>query len=276
MPIQFLNLHRVLFFLAALGILCGLYMLILDRHSAPISQPITPPSISPFENFISGAGIIEAASENIGVGTNVSGTVVEIFVEKGDFVSKDQPLFTLDTRQAEATLQTRLAQLETSKKAFEQAQASLKRAQDLLSLITQVTDKRGVSKEELITRQDNVAIAQKNVANAKSSVAAAQALVHEAQVNLDLYMIKAPIDGEIMQINIHPGEYAPASSTTTPSISPNVGEPLIFMGNVNRYHIRVDVDENDAWRFNKGEPAVVFLRGNAQYHTNLKFEFVEP
>lgn len=276
MYLQFLNLHRTLFILATLGILSGLYMLILDRRPAPVSQPITPPSISPFENFISGAGIVEAASENIGVGTNVSGTVVKIFVEKGDLVSEGQPLFTLDTRQAEAALKTRLAQLKTAQATFEQAKASLKLSQDLLNLITQVTDKRGVSKEELTTRQNNFVIAQKNLDNAKASVAAAQALVSEAQVNLELYTIKAPIEGEIMQVNIHPGEYAPASSITTPSISPNAGEPLIYMGSVNRYHIRVDVDENDAWRFHKDEPAVVFLRGNAQYHTNLKFEFVEP
>jgi HlyD family secretion protein len=276
MPIQFLNLHRILFLVATLGIFSGLYMLILDRRPAPVSQPITPPSISPFENFISGAGIVETSSENIGVGTNVSGTVVKIFVEKGDLVSKGQPLFTLDTRQAEATLKTRLAQLKTALTTYEQMKASLKLAQDLLNLVAQVVDKRGVSKEDLTTRQDNVVIAQKNLDNAKASVAAAQALVNEAQVNLNLYTTKAPIDGEIIQINIHPGEYAPASSITTPSISPNVGEPLIYMGSVNRYHIRVDVDENDAWRFNKGEPAVVFLRGNAQYHTNLKFEFIEP
>lgn len=276
MPIHFLNLHRILFLLAALGVLSGLYMLILDHRPAPISQPITPPSISPFENFISGAGIIEAASDNIGLGSMVSATVDKIFVDKGDIVTKGQALFTLDSRQAEAVLQTRLAQLEAAKATFEQAKASLKLSQDLLTLVTQVSDKRGVSKEELITRQDNVVIAQKNLDNAKASVTAAQALINEAQVDLNFYTIRAPLDCEILQVNIHPGEYAAATILTSPSLSPSTGEPLMLIGSIDRYHVRVDVDENDAWRFNKDEPAVVFLRGNTQYHTKLKFEFIEP
>ena len=48
----------------------------------------------------------------------------------------------------------------------------------------------------------------------------------------------------------------------------------MLIGDVNRYHVRVDVDENDAWRFKKDQPAVVFLRGNIEYNTKLKFEYL--
>ena len=58
-----ITFNRLLTFLAIIGILGGIYMLILDQRHAPVSQPITPPSVSPYESFISGAGIMEAASE---------------------------------------------------------------------------------------------------------------------------------------------------------------------------------------------------------------------
>lgn len=264
---KIININRVLTFFAILGIVGGISMLLLDRKLPAVAQPFTPPAIPPFESFVSGAGIVEAASENISLGTMVSATVDKILVKKGDIVPKGQSLFTLDSRQAEADLKTKIALLVTSQTALEQAKASLKYAQDNLDLVNQVTDKRGLTKEELINRQDNVVIAQKGVENAEAGVKSAQAQVNEALVILDFYTVKAPLDCEIMQINIRPGEYAPASVITT---------PLMLVGNVNRYHIRVDVDENDAWRFNKDEPAVAFLRGNVQYHTTLKFEYLEP
>ncbi len=264
---KIMNLNRVLTLLAILGILSGVYMLVLDRKAVPISQPLTPPAISPFENFVSGAGIVEAASENIGLGTIVSGTVNKVLVKKGDIVPKGQPLFILNSRQAEADVKTKMALLVTAQTALEQAKASLKYAQDNLDLVNQVSDKRGITKEELVNRQDNVVIAQKGVENAQATVESAQAQLNESQVALSLYTVNAPIECEIMQINIRPGEYAAANVLVT---------PLMLVGSVNRYHVRVDIDENDAWRFNKNQPAVAFLRGNAHYHVPLKFEYLEP
>jgi len=273
---KIINLNRSLTVIAILGFLSGIYMLILDRRPAPVSHPVTPPSISPYTSFISGAGLVEAASENISVGTMVGGTADKILVKKGDIVSKDQPLFTLDSRQAAADLQVKIEMLKVAKAALEQAKASLTYAQHELDLVSNVKDKRGLTKEEIINRQDNVVIAQKAVENAQASVNSAQAQVNESQVVLDYYTIKAPIDCQVLQINIHPGEYAAPTSVDSSNQTANLPAPLMLVGSINRYHVRVDVDENDAWRFNHTKPAVIYLRGNIQFHTDLKFEYIEP
>jgi hypothetical protein len=52
-------------------------------------------------------------------------------------------------------------------------------------------------------------------------------------------------------------------------------EPLILLGNLDRLHVRVDIDENDAWRFSKTAPAVAFVRGNPSLRTELQFEYIE-
>jgi len=270
-----INLTHVLVFLAILGILGALFMLILDQRPVPVAQPVTPPSISPYQSFISGAGIVEAASENISVWSMVGALVEKVLVKKGDMVKKGTPLIILDSRQALADLILKEAQLEVAKTAVEQSKASFLYAQHEHDLITALKDKRGVTKEEIINREDNVTVAQKAVENAEASVKAAEAQVAEAKAVLDFYTITAPIDGEIMQINVHPGEFAPLNQPVNPP-SLEVITPLILMGAVHQYHIRVDVDENDAWRFNKDQPAVAFLRGNIQYHTQLKFEYYEP
>ena len=53
-------------------------------------------------------------------------------------------------------------------------------------------------------------------------------------------------------------------------------QPLILMGDLDRLHVRVDIDENDAWRFHYGSSAFAFVRGNPQLKTALTFEYVEP
>jgi multidrug efflux pump subunit AcrA (membrane-fusion protein) len=272
-----ITFNSILTIVAIIGILSGIYMLILDQKKVPIAQPVTPPSISPYKYFISGAGIVEAASENIGLGTMVSAVVKKILVKKGDIVKKGTPLFMLNSDQAVADLQVKIAQWIASKAALGQSEANLKLAEDEWALVNVLKDKRGVTKDELITRRDNVIIAKAGVENAKALLEAARAQVNESQVIVDFYTVCAPLDCEIMQINTHPGEYAAANPLTVSSNSPSTpSQALMLVGNVSRYHVRVDVDENDAWRFKKSEPAILFLRGNIQYHTELKFEYIEP
>ena len=80
-------------------------------------------------------------------------------------------------------------------------------------------------------------------------------------------IILAPVDGDVLQVNIRAGEFAQAGSLST---------PLLVIGNLEQVHVRVDIDENDAWRFNKKSKAVAFLRGNRNFKVNLQLEYVEP
>jgi hypothetical protein len=50
----------------------------------------------------------------------------------------------------------------------------------------------------------------------------------------------------------------------------------MVLGNVDTLHVRVDIDENDAWRLDKGAPATAYVRGNRNLNTPIKFVRVEP
>lgn len=262
-----LNQNRIFIFLTTIGILSSIYMLIPDLKTAPVSKAGLPRPVSPYKNFIVGVGMVEAASGNISLGTPVGGIVDKILVKKGDVVSKGTPIFTLLARQIKADLNLRLAQVEAAKVEVEKEEVTLAYAQQELDLVTQLADRRGIKKEEFISRQSSVLISQATLKYAQVSLKVAQAQAIEAQEILNLYTIRAPIDCEIMQINIHPGEYA------TPEYLPT---PLLLVGDTSRYHIRVNVSELDAWRFNENEPATAYLPGNSNYQTELKFEYIEP
>ena len=87
------------------------------------------------------------------------------------------------------------------------------------------------------------------------------------ETNIDLLTVRAPIDGEVLQVNTRVGEFAQAGPLTT---------PLMLFGNIDRLHVRVDIDENDAWRFQQQAQAMAFLRGNPLLNTPLTYEWTEP
>ena len=89
----------------------------------------------------------------------------------------------------------------------------------------------------------------------------------DIETTLSRLIVRAPVAGEILQVNIRPGEFAQAGALTT---------PLLVLGNLDQLHVRVDIDENDAWRFNKTSKAVAFLRGNRRFKADLELAYVEP
>jgi hypothetical protein len=52
--------------------------------------------------------------------------------------------------------------------------------------------------------------------------------------------------------------------------------PLLLLGNVDKLCVRVDVDENDAWRVGSGAAATGNLRGNKDIKARLEFVRFEP
>src|SRR5204863_1117557 len=79
--------------------------------------------------------------------------------------------------------------------------------------------------------------------------------------------VHAPVAGRILQAKIHRGEFAPTGV---------LAQPLILLGDVKTLNVRVDIDENDAWRLKRDARAMAFVRGNRDLATELKFERVEP
>src|SRR5581483_6299094 len=53
-------------------------------------------------------------------------------------------------------------------------------------------------------------------------------------------------------------------------------EPMIILGDVNRLHVRVDIDENDVPYFEQGAPAVATLKGRPHVRFPLEYVKIEP
>lgn len=267
------NFNTLLYALAILGIIGGVAMIIHDLKPKPIAQPVMAPSFAPYKDFIAGSGIIEADSRNITAGSIVAGVVEEVLVKVGDKVTKDQPLFILDKRQATADLETKITAVEVSRREVEKAKANLKNSQDLFNLIKNLKNTGAISMEEFITRRNNVQLAQADVKTTEANLMNATAALELSKTNLDLLIVRSAIDGEILQVNVDPGQYVTGGKTDIPGGGTSSS---IILGDVKNYNIRVDIDETDAWRFKPDTQAIAYLRGNTKLKVPLKFEYYEP
>jgi HlyD family secretion protein len=188
---------------AALGLLFAISMVRRGNQPTPVMPPVAEPAKAPFGAFVAGAGIIEASTENIAVGTPVGGIVTAIHVKVDDKVAPGDLLFEIDDRDLQAERLPALARIE-------EAQANLTRSRTLLRLAESVPDRRAISAEELSNRRAAVSINEAQLASAKAQVA-------KLDIDLSRRKIRALVPGKIMQVKTRLGEFAPAGVTATPS-----------------------------------------------------------
>jgi RND family efflux transporter MFP subunit len=211
--------------------------------------------------------LVEANTENIQLSLPVPGWVTAVNARAGDKVMAGDKLFSLDDRDLKAELEVRTAQLAQARANVESAKASLADA-ELLDHDAQRLNKGAVlSKEEVDRKQIAARKAAADLAQAKALVGLYEAEIHQTEVDIERRTVTAPVTGEILQSKVRVGQYAP-----TGVLDP----PLMIIGNTEPLNIRVDIDENDAWRVVSGSKARAFVRGNSNDQVDMTFVRFEP
>jgi len=260
--------NKILPAIAVLGLSVAVIVAILGERKTPPAQPVAQPAQAPFKSYIGGAGLVEASSNNVNIGTGLAGIVKTVFVKVGQTVATGTPLFQIDDRELQAELLLKQANLTKSRAAVDEAKAVLVDTSSQYALVRDVTgNERAVSLDDVQKRRNAELLAKAKLESAKAAVIASEADVKSTLSNIDRLTVRAPIDGQVMQVNIRPGEFAQAGVLTT---------PLMMMGNLDLLYVRVNIDENDAWRFKPQTAAVASMRGNRDLKTPLAFVRVEP
>jgi len=291
--------------LVALGLLAFAAWFVWQNRVV-IRQPSPPiaPATNPFSDAVAAAGIVEAQTENISVGSATSGVVVEVLVKVDQSVERGTPLFRLDDRQLQADLAVKRAALAQTRSDLmrleaeprqekipvvvaqvNEAQATVARETDALKRAEETFARKVTTEQELIARREAFAAAraalQKTEADlallkagsweydidvARAGVAKAEAEIGRIESDLDRLVVRALVAGRVLQVNVRPGEFV-----GTPP-----GQALVVLGNVDRLHVRVDIDEFDIPRFDSGAAASAVPRGSLQERYPLKFVRIEP
>jgi HlyD family secretion protein len=240
--------------IALLGICIAVVVVLLGTRKTP-PQPIPyPPPKPPFAHYIAGPGVIESSSLDIIISPPFNELVTDVFVYEGDLVKAGDALFKLNT-------QTLEAQYNQAQKEKELAIVTFQDQRTQWMLYEQLDDKRAVSQNEYNQRYFAMAEAEKQIE-------VKQALMDIYATNIERSVVRAPVDGLILQVKIRPGE----SGLTNPFND----QAAMVMGVVNPLQMRIDIDEEDAWRYQKGARARAYVRGNSAINFPMEFFKVEP
>ena len=223
--------------IALAALVFGIGSVVRSQPKHEVTVPASPPPASPFSHTVAAVGLVETSTENIAIGMPRADVVSEVVVTVDQPVKTGDPLFKLDD------------------------------ASRQLSFFESLKDKNAISAEDLTRRRSAVETAQARLDEAKAQVVSAAAQIQMTETNLERSIVRAPMDGDVLQVKIHPGEFAPAGVTPT---------PLILLGRLKPLHIRVDVDEHEAWRVRPEAKATAAVRGNAHLKAPLTFVRFEP
>jgi HlyD family secretion protein len=271
------------------------------EHNPP---PPIAPARNPFADALAAAGIVEAQTENIAVGSATPGVVVEVLVKVGDEVTTGKPLFRLDDRELRGELEVKQAAVAQSRSELVRLEAEPRpekipvlaatvdvarslvvREADALKRVEETYARKVSTEQELIDRREALVAAKASMARsqaeldlleagswqydrdvARSAIDRAQAELDEVSVEIERLVVRSLVAGSVLQSKVRPGEFVGAPP----------GQPLVILGDVARLHVRVDIDEFDIARFRPGLPAVAVPRGTLQQRYPLEFVRVEP
>ncbi|MBW8297688.1 HlyD family efflux transporter periplasmic adaptor subunit [Sphingopyxis sp.] len=275
---RFANLNfsrQILPVIAFLGVVLAVIYILVglpDRQLEP-PQQIPPRATGALANGdrVAGAGVVEPSSEIVDIGTALSGLVMSLNAEPGSYVAKGDLLFLVDDRAARARLHEADAAIREAHAAIAEADTARTTAQRQLALYRQIDDPAAVSRTEVVRAEGEAAAAASRAALARARREAAEAAAASARVELSRLAVRAPIAGEILAVNIRPGEFVQAGG-------PQGGnaEPYIRLGETRPLHIRVDIDEDQAGDVALGANAIVSPRGAAERQVTARFVRAEP
>lgn len=251
----FIMLRRIVIPLLAIsGIGLCVFMVYFSTKKPKTPPILFSPPTSPYKHYIAGEGVIESAYKNITIAPAFNQLISDIYVTVGSIVKKDAPLFKLNTQHLEA----QLIQAQQDQKT---AETNYKNQKVQYSFYTRLKNKSAVSEQAYQATFYAMKVAEQQLESAKAAV-------NVIKTDIALSTTRAPIDGEVLQVNIRVGQFANSNPFSNTS--------LILFGDTRVYHVRIDIDEEDSWRLIKGAPATAFLRGNSRIAIPLEFVYLEP
>lgn len=192
---------------------------------ATVSQRTVPVDIQVIGN-------VEAYS-TIAVKSQVGGELTEVHFLEGDFVKKDEVLFTVDPRmldaqvkQAEATLARDRAQMTLADANLARDIAQEKYTHDQAARYAKLFQKGVISREQYDQYQTGsdvqvqaVEADRAAVASSRAAVAADEAALRNIQVQLSYTVIRSPIDGRTGNLMVKQGNVVKANDVDLVTIN---------------------------------------------------------
>ena len=198
------------------------------------------PLETPYATIASGKADVEGGIIN--VAARRAGIVSDVLVQEGETVAKGQVLARQEDDDARLALKTAEAQLGQSRSQIALTQVNLASAEREYKRLLPLAPSNFVAKQKLDQAQDAIKQAEAQLATGHTGVATAEAEVAQARYNLDLTVIRAPVEGVIARRYANPGAGASTLNVSNMfDLMPRTGRivraeiiesalPLVFVG----------------------------------------------
>ena len=250
---------RLLGFSSRIWLIAALVMLVLvisvfyllSRNAASAPQYLSEEVVrGNLTVTVSATGNLQPTNQ-VDVGSELSGIVETVLVDDNDRVRKGQLLARLDLSRLNDQVAKSGAELASAEAQVDQMRATVEESRANLARLRQVAELSGgkvPSKAELDTAQATLQRAVANEAGARAAVTQARATLKSDQTNLDKASIRSPIDGVVLARKVEPGQTVAAS----------LQAPVLFTlaENLAQMELQVEVDEADVGQVHAGQSAI--------------------
>lgn len=176
----------------------------------------------------------------VDISADVSGRVIQLAVEEGQWVNRGDLILRIDPSQYEASVNQAQAGVAQNRAREAEARAQLLKAQADQRRAEQLAQGRDlVSAQEVDNARTAAQVAAANLQAARFAVQQAEASLAQARDNLSKTTIAAPMAGRVVRLNIHEGETAIIGTMNNP------GSLLLTVADPSVMEAKVKVDETD-------------------------------
>lgn len=214
------NTNRWLYIiLIGLIFICCTIVYFLFTQKQKIIYSTTKPIIGNITQTISATGTLSATND-VEIGSQISGTISKVYVDVNDNVKKGQILAEINPNKLKQTLDGYEAQLNSAKANLESSKVTLQQKKwnyERLEKLYKATKGQSPSQLELQTAKLDFLQAQADVKIKQASMQQIQTNINAAKIDLQNSVITSPIDGIILTREVSAGQTV-AASLNTPTL----------------------------------------------------------
>jgi RND family efflux transporter MFP subunit len=243
---------------AVLGLLVGAWLVFSRASDVPVQEALPKPPSAPVTS--GGASMLDAsgyvvARRQATVSSKITGRVVEVLIEEGQRVEKDQIIARLDDSNARAALEYSRAQIQQAEANLAAAKMAYEDARPLHERNIDLLPKGWISQTDFDKSKASYNASESSLRISTSMLEVARANLAVAQRMLDDTTVRAPFAGVITVKAAQPGEMVSPTSAGGGFTRTGIGT-IVDMDSL---EVEVDVSENFISRVHPGQAATIKL-----------------
>ncbi len=200
---------------------------------------------------VSATGKVQPETE-VKISPEVAGEIIELPVEDGKAVKKDDLLLKIKPDSYKALLEQQEAAISSARATNLQQKASMTKAEQDLKRSQDLFNKKMISESEFTTAQAASDVAKNTFESSVHQIEQAEASSSQARDALSKTTIYSPMDGTITVLNSKLGERVVATNQFA-------GTEVMRVADLSHMQAVVDVNENDVVKVKVGDKARVTI-----------------